>query len=31
MNETILIVDDAAFSRTVMKQALFNAGFDNIL
>jgi two-component system chemotaxis response regulator CheY len=31
MNETILIVDDAEFSRTVMKQALFNAGFDNIL
>ena len=31
MNETILIVDDAEFSRSVMKQALFNAGFDNIL
>ncbi len=31
MNENILIVDDAAFSRGVMKQALLNAGFDNIL
>ena len=31
MNETVLIVDDAEFSRSVMKQALFNAGFDNIL
>lgn len=30
MKETVLIVDDAEFSRTVMKQALFNAGFDNI-
>ena len=30
MNETILIVDDAEFSRGVMKQALLNAGFDNI-
>lgn len=31
MNENILIVDDAEFSRTVMKQALLNAGFDNII
>ena len=31
MKETILIVDDAEFSRSVMKQALYNAGFDNIL
>lgn len=31
MNENILIVDDAEFSRGVMKQALLNAGFDNIL
>jgi len=30
MNENILIIDDAEFSRTVMKQALLNAGFDNI-
>ena len=30
MKENILIVDDAEFSRTVMKQALLNAGFDNI-
>ena len=30
MNERILIVDDAEFSRSVMKQALANAGFDNI-
>lgn len=31
MNENILIVDDAEFSRTVMRQALLNAGFDNII
>ncbi|MBR2876181.1 MAG: response regulator [Clostridia bacterium] len=30
MNERILLVDDAEFSRGVMKQALINAGFDNI-
>lgn len=30
MKENILIVDDAEFSRGVMKQALLNAGFDNI-
>ena len=30
LKETILIVDDAEFSRGVMKQALLNAGFDNI-
>ncbi len=30
MRENILIVDDAKFSRGVMKQALLNAGFDNI-
>ena len=31
MKENILIVDDAEFSRGVMKQALLNAGFDNII
>ena len=31
MKEIILIVDDAEFSRSVMKQALLNAGFDNII
>lgn len=30
MKENILIVDDAEFSRSVIKQALNNAGFDNI-
>ena len=31
MKENILVVDDAEFSRSVMKQALLNAGFDNII
>ncbi len=31
MSKTILIVDDAAFSRTLMRQSLVNAGFDDIL
>ncbi|MBQ6935669.1 MAG: response regulator [Clostridia bacterium] len=31
MKENILIVDDAEFSRSVMRQALLNAGFDNII
>lgn len=30
MKEKILIVDDAEFSRGVMKQSLLNAGFDDI-
>lgn len=30
MTKNILIVDDAEFSRGVMRQALLNAGFDDI-
>lgn len=31
MNEKILIVDDAKFARTLVKKALANGGYDNII
>ncbi len=31
MNEKILVVDDAKFARTLVKRALTNGGYDNII
>ena len=31
MNEKILVVDDAKFARTLVKRALANGGYDNII